>query len=200
MANFQVFVYPNDWTLWNDAQTVRDALVDAAKQLEDHGSITGYSIEVRTDMPEVADWSSFENWREAKYSEHGTHFWLTGSYGEGLANPGSPWTNAWTDPKDAKIHTVTADYHDFKEELSIQECLHPHLFEPDVDDWISVDEHELGGTQYTRGSWRVTPMATSYEDSYLNDGDCRDYYGWTGYTTELSYCTKEAVKACNPET
>lgn len=198
MANFQVFVYPNDWALWNDAQTVKEGLEEAADILADHGSIQDYRIDIRLEMPELGSWNAFESWCEDNHDEPGTHFWLTGSYGEGRAQGGDSWRNAWTDPMCAKIHTSTADYHGFKKELSVQECLHPYLWDGAIDDWIENDEHDLGGIQYNDGSWRVTPMACSYTNTHLHHGDCHDFYDYTGYTVEPTYCTKEAMKHCNP--
>lgn len=52
-------------------------------------------------------------------------------------------------------------------------------------------DHQLG---MKKSSGAVTPMSTGYENSGAESGDCWGTYFHTGYTENLTICTKRATK------
>lgn len=212
MADFNVYIYPNDSNIDDDAVTAKDAIIDAANQLDNYGAINNWVVGIRYDHPNLNagsdDFDDFQNWRESNYFDDGCHLWLTGDSSLGYLGKAEETDSnfhAWYYALDAVVSTSLADFEGIKKEASIQETLHNFLYLSGIDGMIddessgSGHEHDLGSLEYIGGNWKVTPMAAGYEGSHRKHGDCQASWSYSGHTTTLTSCTKQGIKNCNPQ-
>lgn len=111
--------------------------------------------------------------------------------------------SAFTTSMKAWMGTNSNDSDGLIKNAAIQEPLHTFINyeDPDVQDLINsssqIDEHRLGKVvdQSGSGYGPVTPMLTfhQWESDQVHKGDCSGSDDPSGYTSDVTFCTKDAV-------
>lgn len=199
-----------------------DAVYDAQTQLFNGGSVDLYKLkryesgypELTTNDDLVTD---FRSWlkNEDGYS-NGAGYNLYGAKGIHLlvhgfscstSTAGGEFADNCDSPSAFKrgviAYTGTCGDTGLRKNSAIQEPVHGFIefrydqvynmttYDPSSDYPNTGKEHELGAIR----DYRISPMLTYHTNEYTNAGDCDgDGTGATGYTTNLTGCTKSAVK------
>lgn len=191
----KVYLYPDSSDEDNECRNaIFYALQGEYGKLLDHDAVSGYEIYINFTHPQlpydnVHDYfDAFANWRQNYHQETGVHMGVKDSFHRGKANTAEDGqTSAWLEARDAVVGLSLGK--ELFKNVAIQESLHPFI----TSGYYSGadDDHELG---MKTSSGAVTPMATGYEDTAAETGDCWGTYFHTGYTENITICTKRATK------
>lgn len=196
------YIYPDSNSEENLCESpIRTALTHALDQLYDYSAIDYYDLNINYDHPNVSYSSrgdyltKFNNWLDSKgYSSYaGTHLAVENGFYGGKADNGTG-VSSFNSGR-AAVAGVSLYVYPYIKNTVIHEALHPTIDEDLFDVWAMLsdgDDHDLGKV-YGDGS--ISPIATSYDDSHARHGECTSNAVYLEtYKTELTDCTKEAVK------
>lgn len=128
----------------------------------------------------------------------GCHVLVAGGLDRGMAEHPTT-TGSWNESRDAVVAYDLPSKNAAMKNLVVHEVLHNYIDQSneDVKGMYEDQEHDLG-TVFSGplGDGPVTPLGTSYVGSHARHGDCDSSATWNKtYTTELTECTRKALKA-----
>jgi hypothetical protein len=203
----KIWQYPNTSDEDNECENgSRSALEDACEQLLNAWSIDGYTIYINYDYPNVdtsgrdAAHSSFQSYLEGKNPPVGVHLLVSGDFQDGESQGGDGTGNT----SFSTWNTAVAGIQYYPKELWMNGVIHESLHSAIDNELSNVNEmgehgahgnteHDFGKVIDYGDGQDISPMATAYLEEHSGHGDCARYVERTGYTTELTSCTKSAV-------
>lgn len=203
-----LYLYPNTSSENSTCENeVADAIKGAFDQLYDNAVIDYYEININYDYPNKDD-STKSDFQTGFYDEFldnegdyrdytGCHVGVANGYDHaGAENANSPGGSAFATAVGADVGTAGSQsrYTNF----AVQEPMHSYMrwdlseVRAMGDGDSHMHEHDLG-VIYS-GLKHVSPLATLYESTHAQHGDCTDAASWAGtYSNSITNCTIDAV-------
>lgn len=206
----KIWQYPNTSDEDDECENEsRMALEDTCEQLLNAWSIDGYTIYINYDHPNVdtsgvdAAHNSFQNYLGGKNPPVGSHLLISKDFQNGESQDGNGTGNT----SFSTWNTAVVGIQYYPVALWMNGVIHESLHSA-IDSTLS-NVHEMGthGPDSTNGNTEhdfgkvfdygdgqdISPMTTGYLEEHSGHGDCARYVERTGYSTELTSCTKSAV-------
>lgn len=218
-----IYLYPNTSDEYSNCSKYSDiasGIYHAQSQLYNWDSVDFYKLKryesgypgLSSDDDLVRD---FRNWLQDGdangagydlYAAKGAHVLVHG-FSCSTSTAGGEFADDCDSPSAFKrgvvAYTGTCGDSGLRKNSAIQEPIHGFIefryepvysmttYDPDTDYPSTGEEHELGEIR----DYNISPMLTYHTDEYTNSGDCSgDGTYATGYTQNLTGCTKTAVK------